>query len=211
MKSSQPTERKHVIAMIFLMLDLAGCATTGQCPPSDQFASIMVADSSLSASNAKVPHSSIVSIKSKAFPSCKAGNFGEGVGRPGPYGPPHGPFKLAPGPNVVVIDTIWSNWFRDKTELVVEAEAKNRYRAAAIELKPDQDPASVWIRQKTAGEEMVQAMKEGTVGSTAVLWLPWALLKGKIAGARPTADCCFVWIEELNSGKTVVGKKPTDQ
>jgi hypothetical protein len=122
------------------------------------------------------------------------------------------------GPHKVRVQVVWSNWFKDETEINFEASAGSRYVACAIELKPGQDPTSVTIDSKSVVSQMGDVVGKGLLTGAAPLVLPFAIIEvfrrkmdaQKKYGtlSRPFGDCCYVWIENMQTKQVVGGNKP---
>jgi hypothetical protein len=124
--------------------------------------------------------------------------------------------KLEPGQQILFVTVDWSNGWTDTTELQFDVKPQTWYWALAYELKPGEKREDADIRMLTFGESMKKAGLEGAGEGLAPLLFPiyitYVGLK-KTAGQesphnRPYEGCCFVWIQEKESGKLVAGERP---
>jgi hypothetical protein len=97
--------------------------------------------------------------------------------------------------------------------LAFDAVAGKRYSIFAIELKPGQDPTTVAIHGLSFGEEMRRMPLYVIRVPLACILSPYFFLKvGKAVvlppSARPFEDCCFLWIEDMETGEVVGGMRP---
>ena len=124
--------------------------------------------------------------------------------------------EVSPGPHTMSVTVTWSNGCEDLTQFDFEAQPKERYWVLAYELAPGQPRAAANVREFTFGESMGRAGLEGAVTGAAPLLGPIVLIYwgvSKISGhktptTRPYDGCCFVWIQEAESGKLVGGERP---
>lgn len=132
--------------------------------------------------------------------------------------------EILPGVHRIEVEAKWSNGWKDKTELTFLAMAGERYLVGICELRPGEDPETADFRDRTFMEKAGKAALVFSVGVLIapimafpynVLLLP--ILAGisaqgfaaeKLAQGRPFQDCCFLWIQEKESGKVVGGVTP---
>lgn len=136
--------------------------------------------------------------------------------------------QLPPGRYVTTVEATWSNRARDRTRLSFDADAGTVYRARAFEanqatvsvrlvdVEPDAPPASK-SKEMEFAEAMGWALLGGAVQGllpliimAAPVWFP-IYLAAQRPSARPSPDCCFVWIEEAQSRRVVAGFSPMDK
>ena len=147
----------------------------------------------------------------------------DGIGVPG-----HGYYAVAPGAHTFVVAVDWSNRWLDQTELTFEAQAGKQYLLLTYELAPGEPEEKAEVRKYTTGEKAWGKAKEGTLATlVALLIIPLSVIlvpvgvvqsvraltgsEGgvRVAGAgRPFERCCFVWIQEEESGAVVAGERP---
>jgi len=106
--------------------------------------------------------------------------------------------KILPGPHKLVIEVEWSNGFRENTELEFTAVEGKKYIAALYELS---EPS----RSIMTGPEVAEI-----VLLLSPFLLPWGLyeLSKEPPKERPFNGCCFVWIQDDESGVVVAGVSP---
>jgi hypothetical protein len=193
-----------VIAVI-VFTQITGCATTAQleilndpgryrvfAPPSDQIVT-----------NARIP-----AVTARHFP------YGEGW------------FAHFSGEEAVRrnmdISVEWSNGYRENILWTWKPERGKHYLLLAIELNAGQQEKDANLEIKTLGDELLvssiekaswsQTFGQGIAAGLAplgFLLLPVTLyfLITKVT-ERPFAGCCFVWIADVETGKTVAGESP---
>lgn len=129
------------------------------------------------------------------------------------------PLKVAPGLISVEVEVTWSNGAQDKTPLGLDAplgsdllvlayERSHGVRPATIKLSrpaPSRASSSLWADALTYCGYCFAA-----VILTAPLWLSIRALANR-PGIRPSPDCCFVWVEDTNTGEIVAGNSPWRQ
>jgi len=113
----------------------------------------------------------------------------------------------------VRVTTTWSNFHEDETDLAFDALAGKKYSIFAIELKPGQDPTTVTIHRLSFGEEMGLMPLELIRVPLAYILSPYFFLKvGKALVLPPSArlfeNCCFLWVEDMETGEVVCGMSP---
>jgi hypothetical protein len=124
--------------------------------------------------------------------------------------------KLAQGPHTASVAVTWSNGWTDVTELQFEVRPESWYWVLAYELKPGEQAEQADIRMTTFGESLGHSVLEGVVTGSAPLWFPVAAVYSgmrKISGHeaqhdRPYDGCCFVWIQERETGSVIAGAPP---
>lgn len=147
-------------------------------------------------------------------------------------GESHWEYLLSPGHHTIKVETEWSNKWTDENELSFDAIAGRRYLVLAYELHPGQDQAQAMLRPARSGGLVPPA--EAVLGGggfegaapliilTAPIWIPLGNLfwgekpeeptpeapKGA-PDSRPFPGCCFVWIEDQQSGQLMDGTRPS--
>jgi hypothetical protein len=116
----------------------------------------------------------------------------------------------------------WSNDYQEHLWLTWEPERGKNYALLAVELNPAQVTKDVILEIKSLGDELLLT-SEGHQWWTEygrtwllvpltplfVLFLPFSIYKGlRRGGERPFNSCCFIWIADVGSGKTVAGESP---
>ncbi|MFC4524360.1 hypothetical protein [Cupriavidus pinatubonensis] len=135
------------------------------------------------------------------------------------------PAYLEPGSHAIVARIRWSNHCTDDTELTLEVTANHRYAIGSFELASDQHPedARVLLLGEIPRPSLGMAAASGAasgalLGSlplvimTAPVWGPVYLISRKnptrLPTNRPFENCCFVWIQDVDSGELVAGSRP---
>jgi len=124
--------------------------------------------------------------------------------------------ELPPGRHSVAVKVTWSNEWSDQTDLQFEAQPDKWYWVLAYELAPGEPRTGADIRMHGFGQSLGRSALEGAAAGSAPLWLPIAAVYWgvqKIAGGaapqeRPFAGCCFVWVQEKESGVVIAGERP---
>jgi len=124
--------------------------------------------------------------------------------------------ELQPGAHTASVAVTWSNGWTDRTELQFEVQPEKWYWVLAYELKPGEQRECADIRMVTFGESLGMSAIEGAAMGTAPLWFPIAAVYSgmkKIFGHespqnRPFDGCCFVWVQERESGAVIAGERP---
>ena len=121
---------------------------------------------------------------------------------------------VLPGRHMVDVPAQWSNNFKEVVTLTVHARPGKHYVVLIYELAHGQDPATAEIRPKTFGEQMGEAGSRGDVQGLAplILLFAWPFLlheaNKRPPYSRPFESCCFVWIQDAETGEVVVGTSP---
>lgn len=143
---------------------------------------------------------------------------------------------VPPGSHLAQATVTWSNGTHDATLLGFDAMPGATYRVMAYEAGRGAVPAALELvepphsgtaspdphRPKRDGEVFAERAL-GVVGEialgvvlqltapvivlTAPVWIPIALAASK-PRYRPAPDCCFVWLEDADTGVTVAGRSP---
>ena len=124
-----------------------------------------------------------------------------------------GVLEILPGRHKVGIEVEWSNRFRDNTQLEFTAVAGKKYTAALYELKEGEDPATADLSEPFSLGPTDPKTVLMLVIITLPLWLPFAIYEWTKEPeppptARPFIGCCFVWIQDDESGVVVAGVSP---
>ena len=137
---------------------------------------------------------------------------------------------VVPGAHTFVVAVPWSNGWQDQTELTFEAQGRKRYWILTYELAPGEPEETAEIRRYTDGEVALHEAEAVTIISLAspvvyaagLLILPYEGYRGvrkllraekeeekkEPATSRPFERCCFVWVQEEESGAVVAGERP---
>jgi hypothetical protein len=120
---------------------------------------------------------------------------------------------IEPGRHRVDVPATWSNKFEDRTELAFDAQAGKKYVVLIYEIAPGQNRAAIEIRPLTFGERLLRNndLSGSVLGAVVLLVaLPWIVadLSKDPPKSRPFAGCCFVWIQDEQSGAVVAGISP---
>jgi hypothetical protein len=123
--------------------------------------------------------------------------------------------EILPGVHRIEVEAKWSNGWKDKSELTFSAMAGERYLVGIYELRPGEDPKTVDFREWTSGE-----VAGAVIGGT-LLMSPFPIsifldslivsarvIADNLAKDRPFQDCCFLWIQEKESGRVLAGVTP---
>jgi hypothetical protein len=124
--------------------------------------------------------------------------------------------EIIPGAHTIEVEAKWSNGWKEKTELNFFAMAGERYLVGIYELRPGEDSETADFREWTSTEVAGVAGLSFLGGALtapaffflAPLILSWQVIADKLAGGRPFDDCCFVWIQEKESGRVLGGITP---
>src|SRR5215472_4708672 len=131
--------------------------------------------------------------------------------------------EILPGVHRIEVEAKWSNGWKDKSELPFSAMAGERYLVGIYELRPGEDPETADFRERTSGEVAGQVAGEvagASIGGAlmggpfpigiflAPLIVSAQVIAGKLAEERPFQDCCFMWIQEKESGRVLAGVTP---
>ena len=118
---------------------------------------------------------------------------------------------VLPGRHVVTVGAWWSNSSRskdiEKTQLTLDAQPGKKYVALIYELERGQDPATAEIREKTFGEQVIRFGWGDALGPL-MLFAVLFVLNKPAPISRPYNDCCFVWIQDAETGEVVAGTSP---
>ena len=122
--------------------------------------------------------------------------------------------EILPGVHRIEVEAKWSNGWKDKSELPFSAMAGERYLVGIYELRPGEDPETADFRERTSGE----VAGEVAIGAAlmappisiflAPLIMSARVIADKLAEDRPFQDCCFLWIQEKESGRVLAGVTP---
>ncbi len=122
--------------------------------------------------------------------------------------------ETLPGVHRIDVEAKWSNGWKDKSEFTFWTMAGERYLVGVYELRPGEDPETADFREKTSGEVA------GEVAIGVALMPPFPIsiflaplivarvIGDELAEERPFQDCCFLWIQEKESGRVVAGVTP---
>ncbi len=120
---------------------------------------------------------------------------------------------IEPGRHRIDVPASWSNKFEDRTTLEFDALRGRKYVVLIYELAPGQDRTAIEIRPATFGESLARRglPGESVLGAMVLLVaLPWVIadLSKDAAKKRPFEGCCFVWVQDEDSGDVVAGASP---
>src|SRR5215470_12027137 len=125
--------------------------------------------------------------------------------------------EILPGVHRIEVEAKWSNGWKDKSELTFSAMAGERYLVGIYELRPGEDPETADFRERTSGE-VAGAASVSILGGALMPPFPISIflapivfarvIADKLAEDRPFQDCCFLWIQEKESGRVVAGVTP---
>ena len=132
------------------------------------------------------------------------------------FGGGYGPYDLLPRGHTFVVAVEWSNGWKDETELTFEAQAGKQYLLLTYELTPGESEEKAGVRRHTVIEETGGLLVFSVLMSppASLLTLPYAVgtalqrLVEQPGTSRPFERCCFVWIQQEESGAVVVGEQP---
>jgi hypothetical protein len=122
--------------------------------------------------------------------------------------------EVLPGVHRVEVQAKWSNGWKDKSELTFPAMAGESYQVGIYELRPGEDPETADFREWTSVEVA------GAASVTALMAIPpiniflaplivsARVIGDELAKDRPFQDCCYLWIQEKESGKVLAGVTP---
>ena len=125
--------------------------------------------------------------------------------------------EILPGVHRIEVEAKWSNGWKDKSELTFLAMAGERYLVGIYELRPGEDPKTADFREWTSGEvagaASVSFLRDALIGTTPFIFLAPLIVAArviaeKLAEDRPFQDCCFLWIQEKESGRVLAGVTP---
>lgn len=136
-------------------------------------------------------------------------------------------YALSPGEHAVSVAVEWSNGAKDRTELKFDLQQGKAYQALAFELAPvearERPPAPRLIPSSWQGLFEMTCMSRrpgGPAGASCLnLVLPLAAVysgteqvaqqrAASVVDPRPFSGCCFVWIQETDTGVLVAGARP---
>jgi hypothetical protein len=136
-------------------------------------------------------------------------------------------YVLSPGEHAVSVAVEWSNGAKDRTELKFDLQQGKGYQALAFEVAPvearERPPAPQLIPSSWQGLFEMTCMRRrpgGPAGASCLaLVLPLAAVylgteqvgqqqAARVAGERPFPGCCFVWIQETDTGVLAAGARP---
>jgi len=92
--------------------------------------------------------------------------------------------------------------------------AGERYLVGIYELRPGEDPKTADFREWTSGEVAgVSFLGGALMGTPPFIFLAPLIVSARIiaenlAEDRPFQDCCFLWIQEKESGRVLAGVTP---
>jgi hypothetical protein len=127
--------------------------------------------------------------------------------------------EILPGVHRIEVEAKWSNGWKDKSELPFSAMAGERYLVGIYELRPGEDPETADFREWTSGE-VAGAASVAFLGGALMGTAPFPfifleplivsarVIADKLAEDRPFQDCCFLWIQEKESGRVLAGVTP---
>ena len=138
-----------------------------------------------------------------------------------------GPYVVVPGPHTFVVSVPWSNGWTDQTELMFQAAPGTNYVILTYERASDEPQEKAEVRKLAATERLLsglsrdfgQGMAMSPLGAFVIVgvgvgyltyWGVHKLLEEKTepATGRPFEHCCFVWIQDEESGEVVAGEGP---
>jgi hypothetical protein len=121
----------------------------------------------------------------------------------------------------------WSNGYQEKMDLRWNAENERTYALLLMELNPDQDSTEVTLKVDSLGDELLVRSRERPLGEQALsLAVGFVVLLGEYILLIPVVlpllmyhlitektqfpfpGCCFMWIADVETGKTVAGVSP---
>lgn len=132
------------------------------------------------------------------------------------FGGGYGPYDVLPGTHTFVVAVTWSNGWKDETELPFAAQAGKEYLLLTYERAPGEPEEKAGVRKRTITEKAVGVVVLSVLLSPPVslLTLPYVVgtalqrLVEQPGTTRPFERCCFVWIQEEESGVVVGGERP---
>ena len=91
--------------------------------------------------------------------------------------------------------------------------AGERYLVGIYELRPGEDPKTADFREWTSGEVAGAALGGAFMAIPPLIFLTPLIVSARViaeelAEDRPFQDCCFLWIQEKESGRVVAGVTP---
>ena len=125
--------------------------------------------------------------------------------------------EILPGVHRIEVEAKWSTGWKDKSELTFLAMAGERYLVGIYELRPGEDPKTADFREWTSGEvagaASVSFLGGAVMGIPPFIFLAPLIVSARIiaenlAEDRPFQDCCFLWIQEKESGRVLAGVTP---
>ena len=126
--------------------------------------------------------------------------------------------EILPGRHTIGTAVEWSNGFRDSNNLDFSAMAGKKYVVAIYELQPGEDPAKAEYREPSVVKAVALApVRLAAMGATPIiLFFTWPALvyiaaqerKKEPPKDRPFNGCCFVWIQDTDTGALVAGVSP---
>jgi hypothetical protein len=126
--------------------------------------------------------------------------------------------EILPGVHRIEVEAKWSNGWKDKSELPFSAMAGERYLVGIYELRPGEDPETADFRERTSGE-VAGEVAGAAIGDVLMYSSPISIflaplivsarvIGDELAEDRPFQDCCFLWIQEKESGRVLAGVTP---
>jgi hypothetical protein len=118
---------------------------------------------------------------------------------------------LFPGPHKIKITARWSNDWVDATDLQADLAARQTYLLLFYEAHLGQDLATADISPKQAWTLIADSFVFMFFPLIAIGYvLPMTILQKEPEPptARPFENCCFLWIENQNTGEVIAGKRP---
>ena len=122
--------------------------------------------------------------------------------------------EILPGVHRIKVEAKWSNGWKDKSEFTFWTMAGERYLVGIYELRPGEDPETADFRERTSGEVAGEvAISAALMAPPIVIFLAPLIVSArviadKLAEERPFQDCCFMWIQEKESGRVLAGVTP---
>ena len=128
----------------------------------------------------------------------------------------YGHYDVFPKIHTFVVTVEWSNHWQDQTSLTFEAQAGKQYLLLTYELAPGESEEKTEVRRRTVIEKAggVLILSVLLTPPVSLLTLPYAVgtavqgLSEQPGISRPFERCCFVWIQEEESGNVVAGERP---
>jgi len=135
----------------------------------------------------------------------------------------HSSYPLVPGAHTFGVSVQWSNGWQDQTALTFRAQPAKRYWILSYELAPGEPEERAEIRQHTKAEEASLLLLKGVMFAPVVILSPFVVggalgyqgvqkllgeeTREQVTG-RPFERCCFVWIQDEETGEVVAGERP---
>lgn len=126
---------------------------------------------------------------------------------------------LPPFSRQIKVTSEWSNGYTENSELEVNLAKNKKYVLFSIEIDRDQDIKDFYIRPvkipERIGNEILYNFGD-IAGPTIVLFLLPIIIPIAIVNyfseteptRRPYDNCCYIWIEDFDTGEVVSGHKP---